>query len=157
MAYKVFISYSTKNIHIAEWAIRSLSRPGVIEVFVAEYSIQPALFLEERILAAIKRCDLFILLWSQEARQSDWVPQEIGVATGEDKPIVPIVLEANAPVPGFISGVKYLRAFENWEGSFVTLKRFVEDQAIQSAQRQSAVAVLAMLLGAVVLFSWVDD
>ena len=57
---------------------------------------------------AIARCDLFVLLWSQEARRSDWVPQEIGIADQQGKLIVPLVLEENLQLTGFISGLKYI-------------------------------------------------
>ena len=153
MAYKVFVSYSTRNIHIAQWAIQALSRAGVTEVFVAEYSVEPGAVLDERILSEIRACDLFVLLWSGAARTSDWVPQEIGAARMANKTIVPIVLEANLPVPGFIGHVKYLRAFENWEGSFTALKQLVEGQSLGAAKRRKAGTILGLILGAVALFS----
>ena len=149
MAYKVFVSYSTRNIHIAQWAIQALSRAGVTEVFVAEYSVEPGAVLDERILSEIRACDLFVLLWSGAARTSDWVPQEIGAARMANKTIVPIVLEANLPVPGFIGHVKYLRAFENWEGSFTALKQLVEGQSLGAAKRRKAGTILVLILGAV--------
>jgi hypothetical protein len=156
MAYKVFVSYSTANIHIAQWAVQSLSRPGVIEVFVAEYSVEPGAILDQRILAEIKACDLFVLLWSGAARDSDWVPQEIGAARMVNRLIVPIVLEKNLSVPGFISNVKHLRAYENWDDAFLRLRNLVEVQAGQAAQRQAAIAVVGLILGAIALFSVSD-
>lgn len=156
MAYRVFVSYSTSNIQIAQWAIQSLSRPGITEVFVAEYSLEPGAVINERILAEIRACDVLILLWSGAARQSDWVPQEIGAARMAGKVIVPIVLEANLPVPGFISNVKYLRAYENWDGAFIALRSFVDGQAMQAAQRQQAVVVLGLILGGIALLSLGD-
>lgn len=153
MPYKVFVSYSTNNIHIAQWALQSLSRLGVTEVFVAEYSMEPGTPLSERILAEIRDCDIFVLLWSGAARSSDWVPQEIGAARMANRLIVPVVLEANLPVPGFISTVKHLRAFEDWEGAFTRLKNFVDAQALEAAKRKQAAVVLGLILGAVALFS----
>jgi|ERR1022692_268925 hypothetical protein len=153
MAYKVFVSYSTANIHIAQWSIQALSRPGVIEVFVAEYSLQPGAILDQRILAEIRACDLFVLLWSGAARHSDWVPQEIGAARIVNKLIVPIVLEQNLPVPGFISNVKHLRAYENWDDAFLRLRNLVEVQAVQTIQRQRAIVVVGLIFGAIALFS----
>jgi len=156
-AYRVFVSYSTSNIEIAKWSMQALSKRGVAEVFVAEYSLEPGAVLDERILAEIRACDLFVLLWSGAARQSDWVPQEIGAARMADKVIVPIVLEPNLPVPGFLSNVKHLRAYENWDGAFVALQDFVDDQATLAAQRQQAAVVLGLILGGIALFSLGDD
>ena len=41
MAYNVFISYSSKNLHIVDWARSTLAQPGITEVFAAEYSVLP--------------------------------------------------------------------------------------------------------------------
>lgn len=152
MAYKVFVSYSTYNIHIAQWAIQALSRPGIAEVFVAEYSVEPGAVLDERILAEIRACDLFILLWSRAARQSDWVPAEVGAARMANRLIVPFVLEPNVPLHGFIAQVKHLRAYENWQAASTHLKQFVDAQAIEAAQRQKAVVVLGLILADIILF-----
>jgi len=153
MAYKVFVSYSTKNIHIAQWALQALSRPGMTEVFVSEYSLYPGAQLSERILAEIRDCDIFLLLWSGSARASDWVPQEIGAATMPNRLIVPVVLEPNLPVPAFISGVKHLRAYEDWDGAFLTLKTFIDAQSMEAAKRKETGIVLAVILGGIALLA----
>ena len=95
MAYNVFISYSNKNLHIVEWAYKTLTQPGVTEVFAAEYSVIPSQALNENIIQAVKNCDLFVLLWSHDARASDYVPQEIGLAVASNKVILPVVMEDN--------------------------------------------------------------
>ena len=48
--------------------------------------------------------------------------------------------------------VRYLRAFENWEGSFNTLRQFVEAQSLGAAERGRVGTVLSLILGAAVLF-----
>jgi len=103
MAYNVFISYSSKNLHIVDWARSTLAQPGVTEVFAAEYSVLPSHVLNDAIIRAIRGCDLFVLLWSHDARTSDYVPQEIGIAVGCNKTILAVVMEENVPVPGFIT------------------------------------------------------
>ncbi len=117
MAYNVFISYSSKNLSIVDWARATLPQPGHIAVFAAEYSVRPSQVLNKEIESAIRTCDLFVLLWTHDARHSDYVPQEIGIAKGCFKTILPVVMEANVPVPGFISDLKYLDAHKDWEGS----------------------------------------
>src|ERR1039458_2974763 len=49
MSYNVFISYSTKNLHIVDWARTTLAQPSVTEVFAAEYSISPGQVLNAEI------------------------------------------------------------------------------------------------------------
>ena len=121
MAYKVFISYSTKDFPLVEH-LRGLLQHSSVEVFVAEYSVAPGQSLTAEIINAIKNCNLFILLWSSNSKESEWVPQEIGIATSEKKPILPAVLHADISLPGFIKDLKYLPLFKNPEGALSWLR-----------------------------------
>src|SRR5690606_1008619 len=89
-------------------ALRTWIQHAGAKAFIAEYSVSPSQSLASAIEAAIRRCDLFVLLWSGNAAQSSWVPQEIGIAKGLMKPILPIVLHAGASPPAFIGDLKYL-------------------------------------------------
>src|ERR1039457_6205383 len=152
MAYNVFISYSSKNLHIVDWARATLMQPGVTDVFVAEYSVLPSRVLNDEILGAIRGCDLFVLLWSHDARTSDYVPQEIGIAVACNKTILPVVMEDNVPVPGFITNLKYLPAHKNWDGSFQWLARFVHENATNLNNAKVLGAIAATILGGIWLF-----
>ena len=137
MAYNVFISYSSKNLPIVNWMITTLAQAGYIEVFVAEYSVLPSQSLNHEIENAIRACDLFVLLWSRDARASDYVPQEIGIAKGCHKTILPVVMEDDVPVPGFISDLKYLEAHKDWAGSFDRLTQIVRDKRRAASEIQN--------------------
>ena len=105
--FNVFVSYSTTDLsHVEELKLQLAAYE--VEIFVAEHSVLAGEDLSKEIKEAIARCDLFVLLWSQEARRSDWVPQEIGIADQQGKLIVPLVLEENLQLTGFISGLKYI-------------------------------------------------
>lgn len=157
MAYNVFISYSTKNLHIVDWVRTTLAQPGVTEVFAAEYSVLPGQVLNAEIIRAIRDCDLFVLLWSHDARTSDYVPQEIGIAVGCNKVILPVVMEDNVPVPAFIADRKYLPAHKNWEGSFRWLTEFVHENATQLMKAKVLAAVVGTIIGGIWLFGGGDE
>lgn len=135
--FKVFISYSTHDLKNVTELRQSLVGTGV-EVFVAEHSVTASEPLSEKISAAIGACDLFVLLWSANAKASDWVPQEIGKAHSLQKTILPLVLEDGLPLPGFISGLKYLPVFRNPQAAMAQAQDFVlkQFQAKQAAARQ---------------------
>jgi hypothetical protein len=152
MAYNVFISYSSKNLHIVDWMRSTLPQPGITEVFAAEYSVLPSQVLNDEIVRAIRACDLFVLLWSHDARASDYVPQEIGIAVGCNKTILPVVMEDNVPVPGFIINLKYLPAHKNWDGSFQWLTEFVHTNATKLKTAKHLGALAATILGGIWLF-----
>ena len=152
MVYKVFISYSTNDLHIAEHVKKLLTHPAV-KVFIAEYSVSPGSSLTNDIVAAIKTCDLFVLLWSQNSIASEWVTQEIGVARGYEKPMLPIVLEDGLQLPGFIKELKYLPAYRDPAESSIWIQKHIFDRADTQQQQTNAVVLLG--LGAVLawLFS----
>ena len=142
MALKLFISYSTKDIETVNF-VKSMLVGAPVEVFVAEYSVAPGTPLSGSIITAIKQCNLFILLWSQNSRSSEWVPQEIGIAKGESKQIIPVVLNRNLQLPGFISDLKYLDVPRNPNAAFTWLRDNVFAQATEK-QKQETTAWLAV-------------
>ncbi|HEC97193.1 MAG TPA: toll/interleukin-1 receptor domain-containing protein [Nitrospirae bacterium] len=148
MAYKVFISYSTKDINTVN-RIKSMLQHSSIEVFVAEYSVNPGEPLPEKIIQAIKNCNLFILLWSSNSKESDWVPQEIGIAKSSDKAMLPVVLEPHLALPGFISNLKYLNAYQEPERSIEWLQINVFKKAEEKTKKDGLVW---LGLGAAVLW-----
>jgi hypothetical protein len=134
MAYKVFISYATKDMLIVNH-LKSLLTDASIEVYVAEYSALPGTVLDEDIIKAIEACDLFILLWSRHSKVSEWVPQEIGIATHAKKTIMPVVLEPNLNLPGFIKKLKYLPAYRNPGYALNWLRTNVFERAREKQQK----------------------
>lgn len=142
MALKIFISYSTKDLQVVNF-VRSMLAGSPVEVFVAEYSVSAGQPLSQSIIAAIKGCDLFMLLWSKNSEQSDWVPQEIGIGKGDGKQIVPVLLHSDLKLPGFISDLKYLDVPKDPQRAFTWLRDNVFARANQK-QQQEAIGWLAL-------------
>ena len=151
MAYKVFISYSTNDFPIVEHARRLLTNPAV-EVFIAEYSVSPGSQLNNTIVTAIKNCDLFVLLWSRNSKFSEYVPQEIGIARGNNKPMLPITLEDGLQLPGFIKELKYLPAYRDPAESLIWLQQYIFARA-EKQQQTNALVLLGLGVALVWLFS----
>ena len=153
--FKVFVSYSTHDLQNVSQLQQSLAGTGV-EVFVAEHSVAASEPLSEKISSAIAGCDLFALLWSANAKASDWVPQEIGKAHSLQKIILPLVLDEGLALPGFISGLKYLPVFRDPQAAMaqaqdIVLKQFQAKQAaIRQKEQENARALL--VLGGFVLW-----
>lgn len=125
--FKVFVSYSTQDLKNVTELQQSLTGTGV-EVFVAEHSVLASEVLSAKISNAIEDCDLFVLLWSSNAKASDWVPQEIGKAHSLKKVILPLVLEEGLSLPGFISDLKYLPVHRDPQGAMSQAQKFVIEQ-----------------------------
>jgi hypothetical protein len=147
MAFSVFISYSTPDLANAT-ALGSWMTAAGAQPFLAEYSLAPGRPLAADIVGAIQRCDLFLLLWSRNARESEWVPQEIGIARGTQKPIIPVVLQHGLELPGFIKDLKFLALYPDPSASVQWLHRYVMGKV---KERQISNAVGLGVLGAVLL------
>ncbi len=146
MAFSVFISYSSHDLlnatHLRDWAKAAGAEP-----FLAEYSLAPGRPLAADIIQAIKGCDLFLLLWSANAKNSEWVPQEIGVAKGAGKPIMPVVLQQGIELPGFIKDLKYLAVYRDPTSSVQWLYQHLATKVKEKdTNAKIAVGVLGALL-----------
>jgi len=151
MAYKVFISYSTKDIPNVD-ALRAVLQFPDVECFVSEYAVTPGAPLAPTIKNAIVTCDLFVLLWSKNALASEWVSQEIGIAHGCQKPILPFVLEQGLGLPGFIKELRYVAAFQNPQQAMYSLRETVLKNSMvkQNQQGLAALAIGGLLILALI-------
>ena len=109
----------------------------------------PGQSLSAEIIDAIKNCNLFILLWSKNSKESEWVPQEIGIATSEKKPILPVVLQPDISLTGFIKEQKYISVYKNPEVALSWLRKNVFEKAQKKEQMDGLVW---LCLGAAVLW-----
>jgi hypothetical protein len=162
MQFKIFVSYSTHDIEHVELLKQQL-KGTPIEVFIAEHSVKPSEDLGNKISTAIEECDLFVVLWSQNAKESTWVPQEIGRAHALKKTILPLVLHEGISLPGFISNLKYLAIFEDTESALIKAKELimnsyhkkVDTLAKIEAKKQKDKETLALMgIGAFLLWAF---
>lgn len=124
MEFNIFVSYSTHDLEQVNLLHKQLTDTS-ISVFVAEHSVRPSEELAPKISSAIEGCDLFIVLWSENAKNSDWVSQEIGRASALQKPILPLVLTEGLNLPGFIGNLKYLPVYSNTAAALTQAREIV--------------------------------
>jgi hypothetical protein len=82
--------------------------------FLDLLSLDPGDRWEKRLYENIDRCDLFLLFWSQAAKESYWVLQEAEYALkrqqgdpNSDPDIVPVILEQNVSPPQNLSSLHF--------------------------------------------------
>ena len=162
MQYKIFVSYSTHDIEHVELLRQQLTGTP-IDVFVAEHSVLPSEDLSQTISTAIAECDLFVVLWSQNANDSGWVSQEIGRAGALNKTILPLVLTEGLELPGFISNLKYIPVLKDSEQAVIRAREFIVKSYNQKAhmlakieeKKQKDKEALALMgIGAFVLWAF---
>jgi nucleoside 2-deoxyribosyltransferase len=64
---------------------------GRVHVFLDEKDIEVGQRIAEEILDAIRQCDEFMVLLSANSKGRPWVLFEIGVACGQEKPVMAIL------------------------------------------------------------------
>ena len=89
---QVFISYSTKDQHQAE-AVRNVIEQNGISCWMAPRDIPGGSNYTKEIPTAIRDCQAFVLMLSQNAQNSHWVLKELDSAVNEGKIILPFQLE----------------------------------------------------------------
>lgn len=92
----VFLSYSSENTGDAE-ALKALMENSGISVWMASHEISFGENFADIIPPVIEKCACFVLLLTEEAQRSSWVPKELDQAIHLNKPIIPVQL-TNVPL-----------------------------------------------------------
>jgi hypothetical protein len=102
---KAFVSYSTKDKAFGAAVKQALEMVGTV-CFLAHDDLKVSEEWRDRILEELLTCDIFIPLLSQNFRDSEWAPQEIGVVVARrDVVIAPLSLDGTTPF-GFIANLQ---------------------------------------------------
>jgi len=101
---KVFISYSSKQIHFAN-QIKEFLDNIEIESFLANDDIRIAENWKDRIINELKMCKIIVPILSKEFKESDWCSQEIGIFYSLKKNIIPISIDRTQSY-GFINHIQ---------------------------------------------------
>ncbi len=104
----VFISYSVSDKELAEFLHKHLTDEG-LQVFRAPVALSPGERWDEKILNNLKNSSWLLFLASKAACTSAIVQQEVGVALGTEKKLVPIVWDMDpSELPGWVKTVHAL-------------------------------------------------
>jgi len=96
-----FISYSNQDQKLADFVCTELKQHGV-DVFMATVSLKPGDQWSETIRINLKTSNWIIFLASRAACASAYVQQELGMAMGDLKRIIPIVWDMDpSQLPGW--------------------------------------------------------
>lgn len=97
---RVFVSYSSDDRALVGGIKRILEQYG-LSVFLAHDDIPPLCDWQEEISKNLNECDAFIPVLTNSFRESYWTDQEIGMAFGLKKLIIPLKVDTHPY--GFIS------------------------------------------------------
>ncbi len=110
MNEQVFISYSRKDTDWADRIKATLESNGII-CWMDREGINAGEKYTRKIIGAIKQCDIFLLVLSENAEASEWVPKELGKAIQYHKYIIPVKI-SNFEIEEFELQLENIQIFE---------------------------------------------
>ena len=90
--FDVFISYSSKNQKIADALLAYLEQQK-IRCWMAPRNILPGQEYAEAIDEALFQIKVFVIIFSAQSVQSQWVKKETNLAVSDDKVIIPFKID----------------------------------------------------------------
>lgn len=91
----VFLSYSSKNKNVADAVVADFEQHG-IRCWYAPRDIMPGQEWVSAIHDAIKRCRLFVLIYTEGSNESKQVANEVALAFNSGKTLIPFKLSNTA-------------------------------------------------------------
>ena len=116
----VFVSYSTDD-KILAGKIKQLLEGYGLSVFLAHDDIPPLCEWQEEISKNLDNCDVFIPILTGSFHMSEWTDQEVGIAYGLKKLIIPLKVDT-APY-GFISKIQACKLYV--ENPVITCQKII--------------------------------
>ena len=146
----VFISHAQADLPFAEFLHRHMSQEG-LSVYLASVSMQPGERWMPAIMQNLRSSTWVLCLASRAACASPWVMQEMGMAVGTNKKLVPIVWDQPPEaLPGWMRQYQAvdLRGASH-EAAIAAISRIAE--AIK-AENQRGLFILGLLVAGLALF-----
>ena len=146
----VFISHAQADLPLAQFLHRHLSQEG-LSAYLATVSMAPGEKWRQVILDNLRSSTWVICLASRAACESHWVMQEMGVAIGANKKLVPIVWDvAPHELPGWMREYQAVNlGGANQEEARAAIDRISE--TIKS-EKQKGVVILGMIIAGLMVF-----
>jgi len=156
MAYKVFISHSTRNQGLVISLSNLLSKFGV-EVFVAEWYLAPGERIDKKVFEQIEGSDCVVVLLTRNGIRSNWVQQEIEYSL-QRKPVIPLVEKGIDP--NDLGALRERDIIEydpyNYQQALLKLSTYVKSLKLKKEEQENALLVVGGLLAFLLLLSLGD-
>ena len=149
LSFNIFASYSTKDIEKVKPILNQISQIRGVGIFFADANLQPGDIISQRITKNIIGADIFLVFYSESAKESSYVQQEIGVALGQNKIIIPLLLDQTKPT-GMLTDRHYLDLSDEHKQllDFGRLYNFIVNNTQNKNQRQLWGALVLLGIGA---------
>ncbi|HWR84300.1 MAG TPA: toll/interleukin-1 receptor domain-containing protein [Candidatus Deferrimicrobium sp.] len=146
MAYKVFLSHSTRDQGLV-MALANLLTKFKVDVFVAEWQISPGERIAKKVLNQIEHSDCVVALLTRHGIRSKWVQQEVRYALKSKKLLIPLVEQGlGKEALGALSRVEYVPYKpDRPEEALKKLATYVQKLQLKKHEKEEAQLVVGSL------------
>lgn len=154
MAYKVFISHSTRDQGLV-MSLANLLSKFKVEVFVAEWYLTPGERLDRKVFDQIENADCVVVLLTRNGIRSNWVQQEIGYALRTKQIVFPLVEKGMAPGDlAALQGREYIEYDPiQPQEALIKLSTYVKSLKLKKDEQEKTLLILGGLLAFLLLVS----
>lgn len=123
---EVFISYKSEEFDKANWVKTILENNG-ITCWMAPEDIKGGSSYAIEIPKAIRQCKIFVLILSEKAQNSKWVPKELDQAINEGKIIMPFMLDDCLLKDDFNFYLTNVQRYEAYKNKAAAIERMLTE------------------------------
>ncbi|MDR0854600.1 MAG: toll/interleukin-1 receptor domain-containing protein [Clostridiales Family XIII bacterium] len=114
----VFISHNNSDKPIAREIALFLVAEG-INVWFDEWAVEQGDSITEKVSEGLKNCTHLLLLWSENAKESNWVKRELNasiprIVEDQNIKLIPVLLD-EMELPSLLADIRYIRYSEGTE------------------------------------------
>lgn len=91
MPYKIFLSHASADRPLAEALHDYCQTLGSLEIYMYEHDVQPGQHVWKKLETALRESEAVIILYTPHSVASKAVQQEIGLAEGAQKLLIPLM------------------------------------------------------------------
>jgi len=149
MTFNIFLSHINNDAQSASSISQYLKKIPNVEVFLAEENVVAG-NLADGITSRIKACDLFMVLYSKNSHNSQYVQNEIGVAKRSDKVMLILSLDDTKPT-AMLQGITYYPLYNPAVANLPIIYKDIERKGfakkVLSAKKSRVLAKKSTILG----------
>lgn len=123
---EVFISYKSEEYDEALW-IKTVLETNGVSCWMAPACIPGGSNYASEIPMAIKNCKVFLLILSEKAQKSKWIPKELDQAINAEKVIMPFMLENCDLTADFNFYLTNVQRYDAYNNKVKTAERMVRE------------------------------
>lgn len=126
----VFISYKVEEYDTAK-AVKDHLEANAVPCWMAPMSIRGGMSYAQEIPPAIQNSSVFLLILSEKAQQSKWVPRELDQAINCEKVIMPYMVEdckLRSDFSFYLTNVQRYEAFRDPEETLTRMTRDIQKE-----------------------------